>query len=360
MVKKLDKYIIRKFIGAFFFTVALFIVVSVVVDLSEKMDDFLENDVSFYEATFGYYMNFIPFIVFFLSPLFVFIAVIFFTSQLAYRSEIVAILSSGVSFNRILFVPYFIGALILFGIQFGANHLLVPKANEGRIQFENTFFKKKVIGKQRQMHLQISPDQFLYLGSYNNQDSIGTNFTLERFENFELKEKISARRIKWKTDKELWELGNYKKRTIDGEIEELITGAKKDTSFSFHPDDLIQRTYLKEAMTTPQLMEYIDEQREIGAGNVEELSVELHRRTSVPFATFILTVIGFSLASRKVRGGMGLHLILGIALSAAYILFMQFSTTFAINGNLSPFIAVWIPNILFGLLSIYLLRVAPK
>lgn len=198
------------------------------------------------------------------------------------------------------------------------------------------------------------------MGTYDRRDSTGVNFTLEKVVDNELKEKVSARRIKWQSDKQTWQLGSFSFRTMEGEQETFQRGTKMDTAFAFLPDDLTTQTYLKEAMTTPVLKEYIKEQESKGASDIEALKVEKHRRTSVPFATFILTVIGFSLASRKVRGGIGLHVLLGFGLSAAYVLMMQFSTTFAINGNLSPFLSVWIPNILFGVLSIYLLKLAPK
>lgn len=341
----------------------LFIIISVVIDISEKLDDFMDGGVPFKHIVFGYYLNFIPWIVFLLSPVFIFISVIFFTSQLAYRSEIIASLSSGISFYRILLVPYAISALILFAIQYGANHYLVPISNQNRIDFELEWFSKKKskrLGTQKDLHLQVGEDLFLYLGSYDRKDSTGVNFTLEKVIDNELKEKISARRLRWRSKTQSWELGSYIMRTMDGEQETFAKGSKMDSAFAFLPKDLTTESYLKEAMTTPRLKEYIEQQESKGAADVESLKVEKHRRTSVPFATFILTVIGFALASRKVRGGMGLHVLLGIGLSAAYVLMMQFSTTFAINGNLSPFLSVWIPNILFGILSIYLLRLAPK
>jgi len=362
-LKKLDLYIIKKFLGAFFFTVLLFIIISIVVDMSEKLDDFMEGEVPFNDIVFGYYLNFIPWIVFLLSPVFIFISVIFFTSQLAYRSEIIASLSAGISFYRILLVPYAIGALILFGIQYGANHYLVPISNQNRIDFELEFFSKKKskrLGTQKDLHLQVGEDLYLFMGSYDRKDSIGVNFTLEKVVNNELIEKVNARRIRWRPKTKTWELGSYTMRTMNGEQETFKKGTRLDTTFAFLPKDLTTQTYLKEAMTTPRLKEYIKKQEAKGASDVEALKVEKFRRTSVPFATFILTVIGFALASRKVRGGMGLHVLLGFGLSAAYVLMMQFSTTFAINGNLSPFLSVWIPNILFGVLSIYLLKLAPK
>ncbi len=362
-MKKLDLYIIKKFLGAFFFTVLLFIVVSVVFDISEKMDDFMDGEVPFKHIVTGYYANFVPWIIFMLSPVFVFISVIYFTAKLAYRSEIIAALSSGISFYRILLVPYAIAAFILFAIQYGANHYLVPNSNQNKIDFELEWFAKKKskrLGTQKDVHVQVADDVFLFLGTYDRRDSTGLNFTLERVADNVLIEKISSRRIKWKPLTKSWELGVYTMRTMEGELETFTKGTKLDTAFNFLPKDLTTQTYLKEAMTTPRLKEYIKQQESKGASDISALKVERFRRTSVPFATFILTVIGFSMASRKVRGGMGLHILAGIGLSAAYVLMMQFSTTFAINGNLSPFLSVWIPNILFGFLCIYLLRLAPK
>ena len=360
MLKILDRYIIAKYLGTFFYAILLFSAISVAFDLSERVDDFLEHGISLSDVIWRYYANFLPFILFLLSPLFIFIAVIFFTAQLAERSEIVAIISGGVSFYRLLLVPYFISAAILTLIQLYGNHYLVPQANADKIAFEGEKMKKKYILKDKNIHLQISNDTYIYVETYNNTDSTGKKFTLENIRNRKVFRKIAAEKITWIDSSQQWRLEKYIDRRIDSLSEKISKGEVLDTSLSLTPQDFNRRVGLKEAMTTPELRRFIDNEIRKGAPMVEFYQVELHRRTAAPFATFILTMIGFALASRKVRGGMGLHIAVGLALSALYILFLQFSMTFATNGGLSPLLSVWIPNLLFGILSLYLVKNAQK
>jgi len=359
-MKKIDWYIIKKFLGTFVFTILLFSVVTVVIDVSERIDDFLENEAPLKLIVFQYYLNFIPYIVFLLSPLFIFVATIFFTSKLASRSEIVAMLAGGISFYRILFVPYLFCASLLVGIQLYANHYLVPNANDDRIAFENKYLKKKYISRDKNVHMQIDPEHYIYMETYNNRDTMGRKFTLERIADKKLKSKLFAQTIKWNGQKQSWRLSQYYTRYIDGNKERIVRGTNLDTTFVFFPKDFERRVAFKATMTTPQLTEHINKERMKGAPNIEFYEVERHQRTAVPIATFILTMIAFSIASRKVRGGMGFHIFIGIAISAAYIVSLQFSTTFATNGNLSPLLSVWIPNIIFGILAFYLMLTAPK
>ncbi len=359
-MKKLDAYIIKKFLGTVLFTVLLFIMIAVVIDLSERIDDFIEKGAPFNLIVNNYYANFIPHIVFLLSPLFICIAVIFFTSKLASRSEIIAILASGVSFYRLLFVPYFISAAILVGIQWYANHYWIPNANKERLEFESQYIRKRYVSRDRNIHIQIDPKTFIYMETYNNRDSIGRNFTLERIVNRQLEYKLTAGKIQWDGEKGKWKLSDYYDRSIDGLKEKITEGEKLDTTFNFLPSDFERKIRYKEAMTTPELTAFINKEISKGAPFVEFYEVEKHRRNAVPFATFILTIIGLSIASRRSRGGTGFHIFAGIALCAAFIIFMQFSTTFATKGNLSPLLSVWIPNIIFAILSIYLLLTAPK
>lgn len=359
-MKKLDWYIISKFLGTFVFTIILFSVVAVVIDVSERIDDFLENEAPLRLIIFDYYLNFIPYIVFFLSPLFIFIAIIFFTSKLAYRSEIVAILASGVSFYRLLLVPYFISAALLVGVQLYANHFLVPNSNKTRLDFENTYIRNRYVNKDKNIHLQIDTNTYIYMESYSSRDSSGQKFTLEKINDKQLFYKLSAKKIKWNEKKQEWTLTNFSARNLDNLKENLREGKKMDTLLNFHPIDFSRRVNFKEAMNTPELTAFIDRERKKGAPLLQFYEVEKHRRTAIPFGTFILTIIGLSIASRKVRGGMGFHIFLGITISAGYILFLQVSTTFATNGNLSPMLSVWIPNIIVGIISIVLMIKAPK
>lgn len=357
-MKKLDLYIIKKFLGTFFFTVLLFLAIAVVIDISEKIDDFVENSAPLKAIVVDYYFNFMPYIGFLLSPLFIFIAVIFFTSRLAYRSEIIASYASGISFYRILFVPYLISALLLTGLQLFANHYWVPSSNQGRLEFENEYINTHYYFRDRNIHMQVDTNTFVYLESYNVKDSIGYKFALEKFNDKQLTYKIRADKIRWVRDH--WEIRGYYKRHINGLKEKIEEGIKMDTIFEMRPDDFGRKFQLKEAMTTPELEEYIEKERRKGASELSVFEVEKHRRTAVPIATLFLTIIGYTIASRKVRGGMGLHILFGLGLSAAYVVFLQFSSTFSTQGNLAPWLGVWIPNIIFGFISLYLLKIAPK
>lgn len=360
LLKIIDRYIIVKFLGAFVFTVLLFAAVAVSIDISERIDDFLENSAPLSGILLKYYLNFVPYIIFFLSPLFIFIAAIFFTSRLASRSEIIAILAGGVSFYRLLFVPYFISAVILVGVQLYANHYFVPNANKIRFDFEDKYVKKKTGTSNRNVHMQIAPDTYIYTETFTTRDSMGRNFTLENIRNKQLTYKLSAKTLEWIDSTRQWRLGNYLAHSFNELRETIRTGEHLDTFFNLKPSDFQKKVNLKEAMTTPELSVFIEEEKVKGAPYIEFYQVERYRRTAVPFATFILTIIAFAISSRKVRGGVGLHLFIGIAISSTYILLLQFATTFATNGNLSPLLSVWLPNLLFAIISVYLLIKAPK
>ncbi|MGB1242560.1 MAG: LptF/LptG family permease [Chitinophagales bacterium] len=360
-MKKLDRYIVGKFLGTFFFTVLLLCVVIVVIDLSERVDDFLENNAPMNLIIFQYYANFIPHTVLTLSPLFIFVSVIFFTSRMAYRTEIIAILASGISFYRILFGPYFFAATLLVILQLFASHYWVPDANKDRLDFEYQYMRGQIVNRDKNIHLQIAPDSYVYLETFLLSDSSGRKFTLEQIDsNQNMVYKLHANRAKWNGTKEKWELTNYNERHIDGLKETITKGQKMDTTLNFHPRDFAREKRFKDAMTRTELNEYIVKERQRGTPNLEFYEVEKHRRTAVPFSTYILSIIALAVASRKVRGGMGFHVFIGIALSAGYIVALQFSTTFATNGNLSPLLGAWIPNLIFGVIAAWLLIKAPK
>lgn len=359
-MKKIDWYIIRKFLGAFFFTTLLFIAVAVVVDLSENVDDFLEFNVPLKDVVFGYYFNMIPKLVLMLSPLFIFIAVIFFTSRLASRSELVAILSSGVSFYRLLFVPYLFSAVFLFGLQYAANHYLVPKTNWKLVQYKDTYSRNKLDKKQRNIYMQISNDSYLTLKSYEPKDSLGKTAILETLKEGVLVEKLKGETMEWNTETQDWTWKNYVLRTIDGDKENIETGDTINREITISPADFNRTDWTKDALTTPELNKVIEREKMKGGNNLAFLLIEKYNRTSTPFATIILTFIGFAIASRKTRGGMGLHILLGVGISSLYVLMMQFSTTFATNADFSPFLAVWLPNLIFLIVSFVLVYMAPK
>jgi lipopolysaccharide export system permease protein len=359
-LKKLDFYILRKFLGTFVFAILLIISISVVFDLAEKIDDFLEHSAPLDAIIFDYYANFIPHFANLFTPLFVFIAVIFFTSKMAYQTEIIAILSSGVSFRRLM-VPYLVGASIIGSFSFVMGAYIIPPANRVRLDFENTYIKKRRETGMNNIHMQIEPNVFVYVRRYSSLREVGDDFSLEIFDEKLLKKKITASSAVYDSATLGWSLRNYEVREFLENDRQLISeGEQMDTVLNMKPSDFKEERKYFETMNNTELQKYINEQQQRGVGNVEEFLIEKHRRTAAPFSAFILSIMGLSLASRKVRGGMGLHIGVGIALSFGYILFMTVSTTFAINGNMSPWLAVWMPNFVFAAIAALLYHKAPK
>ena len=358
-MKILDWYIIRKFLGTFFFTLALIILIAVIFDASEKMDDFIEKNAPLRAILFDYYLNFIPYFANLFSPLFIFIAVIYFTSRMASNTEITAILNSGMSFRRLM-LPYFIAASFLALVTFYFNGWVIPHANKNRLAFEYVYIRNPYVFKDRNIHRQISPGTLIYMDSYNSRENIGFRFSLEKIKDGKRIFFLNSDRIRWDSIPRRWVIENYYIRKINGMNEEIRKGISMDTVLSFEPKDFRQRSSVIEAMDNSALRGFISEQQQQGSSAVAAYRVEQYRRFSFPFAAFILTLIGVSLASRKVRGGIGIHLGAGIALSFIYILFMQIGTTYAVNSSFPPLLAVWIPNIIFSGVAIALFRYAPK
>ncbi len=358
-MKILDKYIIRKFLGTFFFSILLIIVIVIVFDISEKVDDFIEKKAPFDAIVFDYYLNFIPYFINLFSALFTFIAVIFFTAKLAGNSEVIAILSGGVSFNRLL-VPYMVSATVIALLTYVLTGWVIPPANKVRLDFENAYIKNPYHYNGRNIHRQISPGVYIYMESYNNIEKVGYRFSLEKIEKGKLSYKLMGEVIRWDSIQSKWTINQFFSREIKGAMEKIKSGMRMDTSLAFTPQDFNVRINNIETMNNRELSEFIELEKLRGSENIDFYLVEKHRRTAVPFANFILTLIGVSLSSQKVRGGIGLRLGVGLALSFSFILLMQISTTFAINAGFSPLIAVWIPNIIFAALGIWLYRKAPK
>jgi len=358
-MKKIDIYIIKKFLGTFLYAISLIILIVIIFDISEKIDEFLESDVPFKIIVFDYYLNFIPFFINLFSPLFTFIAVIFFTSKMAANTEIISILTSGMSFKRML-LPYFIAATVLASLSLYLNNFVIPHANQKRLAFEDTYLRVKYRNIDRNIHRQINQGTLIYFERFDNLRNTGYKFSLEKIENGELKHKLMADYIKWDSVSNKWVIENYFIRKIDGMHETIETGSRIDTVLNFHPSDFGRRINSIETMNYPELNQFIEKEQSKGSEKIVFYLIEKHRRFAFPFATFILTLIGVTIASRKVRGGIGMHVGIGLAISFTYILFMQVSTTFATNANVTPMLAVWIPNILFGIIGLYLLRIAPK
>lgn len=359
MFGKLDLYIIKKFLGTYVFSIILIISIAVVFDVSEKIDDFIEKDAPLNAILFEYYLNFIPYFANLFSSLFIFISVIFFTSKLAYNTEIIAILSSGISFNRFL-RPYLFSATILALFSFFLNNYIIPPANATRLEFEDNYIRNKVVNRSRNIHKQILPGQYLYIQSYTVSSQTGYRFTLEKFEGSKLVSKLSSDQIRWDSTVGKWQTNHYVIRNLTEDGDEIIKGNKLDTTLNILPADFAQRDNIVDAMNLNELTEFIEKQRMQGAENVVALEVQWHKRFAYPFSAFILTLIGVALSSRKKRGGIGIQIGVGIALSFSYILFMQVSTNITIGNGYNPFLGSWAPNIIYSVIALFLYRIAPK
>lgn len=357
---KIDWYILRKFIGTFIYSLMVLLIISVVIDITEKVDDFMSNNLSLRTIVVDYYFGFIPHIAALLFPLFIFISVIFFTSKMAYRTEIIAILTAGVSFRRFM-RPYVIGAFLFGGILWLGNRWVVPNANRIRTTFENTYIRSRDAG-QTQYDRTTRVDSFTYVtfATYDPNYKSGSGFVMERVEGLNMTFKLRADRILWDSVTNSWKLDYVSMRRIRNLNETWWN--KQDTilKMALTPKEMVEERNIQEAMTTPELNKFIAREELRGAEGLNIYYVEKYRRTSSAAAVVILSLIGAIIASRKIRGGSGLHLALGIVISASYIIFLQFSTVFSTKANLNPMLAVWIPNFLFGGLAIWLYMRAPK
>ncbi len=351
-LKILDLFILKKFLNTFFFAIMILAVIACVIDYSQKVDDFVENKAPLKEIAF-YFLNFIPHITALLFPLFIFIATIFFTSKMAYRTEIIAMLAGGVSFRRFL-RPYIIGSIILGTLSLLVNHWVVPVANKNITDFHIKYIWSKKIATDNNVHLRLNPHTYVYIEGYNFVEGYGRKLTIETIDDMHLQEKLTADKAHYDSVKKEWKLTNVVIRKNDGLKENLSLHTELTQKLPFTPEDLDDDDRVKETMTTPELIRYTERELLRGRENINFYLIELHKRTAQPFAGFILTIIGVCIASRKVRGGSGLHLAVGVIISALYMLFLQFSQTFSTNAGLNPLLAVWIPNFLFGIVALYL------
>lgn len=361
-MKQLDKYIIKKFLSTFFFTVLIFTMISVIIDFSEKVEKFIEEPITIKEILVDYYPNFILFIDGLLWPMFTLIAVIFFTSRMAYNSEIISIFNAGVSFRRLM-RPYLISASIIACLHLIGNHWFIPKGNKKRLDIEHTYiWKDNDKGKTRDVHMFVSPDTKVYINYFRKRDSTARQFRLERFAEGRLAYLLKANTAEWNGTENKWRLKNYEIRTFDGFKESLVLGKGKeiDTTLNLTPSDFVDYLNQQTMLTTPDLQKHINKQRERGVGNTQKYEIELHRRTAEAFTIFILTLIGMSIAARKVRGGMGLHLAMGVGIGAVFIFLSRFSIVFATGQTIPVLLGIWIPNVIFALVAIFLLSKAQK
>lgn len=359
-LKRLDRYIILKFLGTYFFAIALIISIAVVFDINENIDDFINNKAPLKAIMFDYYLNFIPYYTNLFSPLFVFIAVIFFTSKLAENSEIIAMFSTGMSFRRLM-VPYMISAAIIALVTYVLSTEVIPTGSVTRLKFEEVYKNKRQTDYARNIQLEVDTGIIAYIERYERFNKTGYRFSLDKFEDHKLVSHLTARRITYDTAAtHRWIIKDYIIREMKGMRETITRGDRIDSIINMEPQDFLITRGQQETMTSRQLRQYIDNQKQRGFANIKVFEVEYYRRIATSFAAFILTIIGLSLSSQKRKGGMGLHLGIGIGLSFSYILFQTISSTFAINGNTPPSIAVWIPNFIYLFIAIYLYRKAPK
>ncbi|GAA5043608.1 membrane protein [Marivirga lumbricoides] len=357
-MKILDWYILKRFLSTFIFVVGIILAIVVVIDYTEKNDDFMKHSLTFIDIL-PYYGAFVPWIANLITPITIFIATVFVTSKMAGHTEIIAMLAGGMSFRRFM-RPYFIGAGIIAVFSFFLNSYVIPQANKTRIAFEIAYTKKPFYFNDRNIHLKIAPEIYAYMESYNNQRDVGYRFTLEKITDRELKEKLSARRIEWDSVKNSWVIKDWELRTIDGFKEKVTFGTEMDTVLNFTPNDFENNHGLQETLTMAELNDYISLLRERGADNVKIYLIERYIRYMSPFAALILTFIGVILSSKKTRGGTGGQIALGFVIAFVFIIFFILSKAIAENSTLNPILAVWSPNIIFSIVGLILYKYVPR
>lgn len=359
MLKIIDIYIIKKFLATFFLSILMMVLLIIVIDLSDKLGRFIDEKIPIKEVVFNYYLSLVPFYLNLFLPLFVFISIIFFTSKMATKSEIIAILSSGTSFWRLSY-PYLLTSLGLAILSFILGSFIIPPANKNRILFETVYINRGVERDIRNIHRQIEPGKFIYIKYLDKNNVIGHDFTLEEFEDSKLKFKLSADNILWDSTKQIWVVNNYIQREIREKEDLFEKGISKEISFNLQPKDLLENIVDIATLNIFKLDKFIENQRLHGNKNLNSFLIERHKRYSMPFATFILALIGLTLSSKKIRGGTGLQLGIGIALSLIYILMQKLTDQWATLGSIPVFVAVWLPNFLYIPIIAILYRFAPK
>jgi lipopolysaccharide export system permease protein len=356
---KIDVYIIKRFLGAFALALGLFTVIIIIFDLSEKIDEFMENSAPFTEVIFDYYVNWVPFLLNLFSPVFVFISVIFFTSKMAQNSEIIAMLAGGVSYRRLL-RPYFITSIFLALFSFALSAWIIPHADKTRVDFENTYIRDRTRYTLSEIKTQISPGQILSMGNFNFSDSAGFKISLENIENGELKSKLYAERLNWNEETQKWKLRKWWTREFVDGNEILTKGTTMDTMIAFNPEDFFRKNDDVQMFNLSELDQMISLEEMRGTGNTFFYTTEKYKRFAMPFAIIILTVIGVSVASKKTRGGIGLNLGIGLLLSFTFLIVFQFFLAYGSSGSMHPLLAVTIPNLIFGFIAFVLYRLAQK
>lgn len=357
-MKKLDLYILKKLLGTFVFVVVILVVIICVIDYTDKNDKFIQNEIPG-EVIRQYYMSFAPYFAALLTPITAFIATVLVTAKMASQTEIIAILSSGVSFRRLM-LPYLISGSIIGGMSFYLNSHVIPNANKFRVEFEATYIKKPFQNLDRDIHLKISEDGYVYLNRFNNLRNIGYSVTLERFEEYELKEKITAARMQWDSVQARWQLLDWQKRTLMPMGELIEEGKTLDTLLNLRPSDFENKQKLETTLTMPELNDYIELQLSRGADDVQIYRVEKYIRYMQPFTVIVLTFIALIVSARKSRRGTGFQIALGFAIAFVFIIFFVFAQAIAAAGTMNALLAIWMPNIIFSAVGILLYNTIPR
>ncbi len=357
-MKILDRYVIKKFLTTFFFVVFLLVLIIVVIDITEKMEKFTSKGLSFFQVA-GFYLDYIPWLANTITPITIFIATVFVTTKMASHSEIVAILSSGVSFRRFL-MPYMGGAIFISSISFYFTGWVIPTATKSRVEFENEYLESRYTFNERDNHFQENPGEFVYVRNFTNSSNTGYNFSMETFKNNILIYKLSANNIKWNEEKKTWTLNRWQLRTLEKGKEIIEEGDTMSLKLKLHPVDFSTDKRLNEALTIPELDEKIQDLKARGLDGYEIYQIEKYMRISYPFSALILTFIGVIVSARKSRGGTGVQIALGFVISFVFIIYFIMSKSMAEGGSLPPLLAIWLPNITFSCIGLLLYRTVPR
>jgi lipopolysaccharide export system permease protein len=356
----LDRYILKKYLQTFFYSVLLFSLIAIFIDISEKMDDFIKRKPPLTTLVFDYYIYFIPWFMGLFSSVFAFLATIFFNAKLAQNSEIIAILNSGAPYSRFL-KPYLLGATILFVLFLILNTQVIPRAEKHKLKFEDDWIRERKQTENNNIYSMLNDSNIIHMESFNYTDSIGFNVVIEGFSGSKLQSRVYAGRILWDKQKQLWVLEGYRNRIINADgSDKIIKRERIDTTLSIKPDEFIVKDKYISSMTNPELNEFIRKETEKGTPGISKYYVELYKRTSIPFAFYVLTLMAVAVSSRKSRGGIGFSLGVGVIITFSYLLFIQVFSTMGNSGVISPILAVWLPTAVFMCIAVLLLKNAPK
>lgn len=354
----MDSYILKKFLGSFFYSITLLMTVIIVFDISENINLFIERDASLHDIIFKYYLNFIPYFINLFIPLFTFISVIWFTSKLSSNNEIISFFNAGVDFYRFL-MPYLVGSVIIVAISFAMANFVIPRTNENLFEFKDQYTKRKFVSHSN-IHVKNSSNTYVYIERWQQGLNEGNYFTYEKLGDKQIEYKLSASSIRYLEDVDRWELRGYTKRRLVDGVEIVETGQKMDTVFSITPNDFNQDENIIETMSYRKLRDFIKSENEKGSSLVKVYEIEKHKRIANPVGALIMALLGLSVAARKTRRGVGVHVFIGLAIAFSFVFFQQVTKVFAISGSLSPALASWMPNILYAFVCAYLLKFIQK